>query len=230
MYESVWACDTVYAVWSIIYLSLPKEGIVYKYHPLERRAEGYKRPPTASLLYTGIIVGLSSQLLSHGKSVCVCAVFVGRCVLWLWGCCNCFDEINNSFSPAHHLKAQIFSIFAGGMKRWHNFYLIVCQQLFCCLNCFFLQRCLILFIHLFWHAVLPEQTCSFCFTSPVFVLKKAPKKAKKRAAEGANSNVFSMFEQAQIQEFKEVNAAETTFYFTDFHLAENCREISQRVY
>ncbi|XP_063171648.1 myosin regulatory light chain 2, ventricular/cardiac muscle isoform [Candoia aspera] len=30
----------------------------------------------------------------------------------------------------------------------------------------------------------------------------APKKAKKRA-EGANSNVFSMFEQAQIQEFKE---------------------------
>ncbi|KAG9270619.1 myosin regulatory light chain 2, ventricular/cardiac muscle isoform isoform X1, partial [Astyanax mexicanus] len=33
----------------------------------------------------------------------------------------------------------------------------------------------------------------------------APKKAKKRA-EGANSNVFSMFEQAQIQEFKEVHA------------------------
>uniref|UniRef100_A0A673G4K0 Myosin regulatory light chain 2, ventricular/cardiac muscle isoform-like n=1 Tax=Sinocyclocheilus rhinocerous TaxID=307959 RepID=A0A673G4K0_9TELE len=32
---------------------------------------------------------------------------------------------------------------------------------------------------------------------------QAPKKAKKRAAEGANSNVFSMFEQAQIQEFKE---------------------------
>ncbi|KAA0717428.1 Myosin regulatory light chain 2, ventricular/cardiac muscle isoform [Triplophysa tibetana] len=31
----------------------------------------------------------------------------------------------------------------------------------------------------------------------------APKKTKKRAAEGANSNVFSMFEQAQIQEFKE---------------------------
>uniref|UniRef100_A0A672Y3L4 Myosin regulatory light chain 2, ventricular/cardiac muscle isoform n=1 Tax=Sphaeramia orbicularis TaxID=375764 RepID=A0A672Y3L4_9TELE len=35
----------------------------------------------------------------------------------------------------------------------------------------------------------------------------APKKAKKRTAEGANSNVFSMFEQAQIQEFKEVRAA-----------------------
>lgn len=34
--------------------------------------------------------------------------------------------------------------------------------------------------------------------------QKAPKKAKKRSAEGANSNVFSMFEQAQIQEFKEV--------------------------
>ncbi|NXT30196.1 MLRA protein, partial [Syrrhaptes paradoxus] len=31
---------------------------------------------------------------------------------------------------------------------------------------------------------------------------QAPKKAKKRI-EGANSNVFSMFEQAQIQEFKE---------------------------
>uniref|UniRef100_A0A8C3F6M2 Myosin light chain 2 n=1 Tax=Chrysemys picta bellii TaxID=8478 RepID=A0A8C3F6M2_CHRPI len=31
---------------------------------------------------------------------------------------------------------------------------------------------------------------------------KAPKKAKKRS-EGANSNVFSMFEQTQIQEFKE---------------------------
>uniref|UniRef100_A0A7M4F369 Myosin light chain 2 n=1 Tax=Crocodylus porosus TaxID=8502 RepID=A0A7M4F369_CROPO len=31
---------------------------------------------------------------------------------------------------------------------------------------------------------------------------KAPKKAKKRAG-GANSNVFSMFEQTQIQEFKE---------------------------
>uniref|UniRef100_A0A8C7XFT6 Myosin light chain 2 n=1 Tax=Oryzias sinensis TaxID=183150 RepID=A0A8C7XFT6_9TELE len=36
---------------------------------------------------------------------------------------------------------------------------------------------------------------------------KAPKKAKKRVAEGANSNVFSMFEQAQIQEFKEFMAA-----------------------
>ncbi|NXG58567.1 MLRA protein, partial [Hemiprocne comata] len=32
---------------------------------------------------------------------------------------------------------------------------------------------------------------------------QAPKKAKKKI-EGANSNVFSMFEQAQIQEFKEV--------------------------
>lgn len=42
-------------------------------------------------------------------------------------------------------------------------------------------------------------------------MSKAPKKAKKRAAEGANSNVFSMFEQAQIQEFKEVSAAEPIF-------------------
>uniref|UniRef100_A0A4W5PGK8 Myosin light chain 2 n=1 Tax=Hucho hucho TaxID=62062 RepID=A0A4W5PGK8_9TELE len=32
----------------------------------------------------------------------------------------------------------------------------------------------------------------------------APKKAKKKSAEGANSNVFSIFEQSQIQEFKEV--------------------------
>uniref|UniRef100_A0ABI7XU98 Myosin light chain 2 n=2 Tax=Felidae TaxID=9681 RepID=A0ABI7XU98_FELCA len=35
----------------------------------------------------------------------------------------------------------------------------------------------------------------------------APKKAKKRA-EGANSNVFSMFEQTQIQEFKERGGSE----------------------
>lgn len=34
---------------------------------------------------------------------------------------------------------------------------------------------------------------------------QSPKKAKKRAAEGASSNVFSMFEQAQIQEFKEAS-------------------------
>uniref|UniRef100_A0A8C0DAZ0 Myosin light chain 2 n=1 Tax=Balaenoptera musculus TaxID=9771 RepID=A0A8C0DAZ0_BALMU len=34
----------------------------------------------------------------------------------------------------------------------------------------------------------------------------SPKKAKKRA-EGANSNVFSMFEQSQIQEFKELGVA-----------------------
>ncbi|KAG5834920.1 hypothetical protein ANANG_G00266670 [Anguilla anguilla] len=31
----------------------------------------------------------------------------------------------------------------------------------------------------------------------------APKNTKKRTAEGANSNVFTLFEQAQIQEFKE---------------------------
>ncbi len=47
---------------------------------------------------------------------------------------------------------------------------------------------------------LPHLILSLC--------QKAPKKAKKRAAEGANSNVFSMFEQAQIQEFKEVKAAQ----------------------
>ena len=35
-------------------------------------------------------------------------------------------------------------------------------------------------------------------------LYQAPKKAKKKTAEGG-SNVFSMFEQSQIQEFKEVD-------------------------
>lgn len=44
-------------------------------------------------------------------------------------------------------------------------------------------------------------------SSALLLHQKAPKKAKKRTAEGANSNVFSMFEQAQIQEFKEVRAA-----------------------
>ncbi|EAW97944.1 myosin light chain 2 [Homo sapiens] len=38
----------------------------------------------------------------------------------------------------------------------------------------------------------------------------APKKAKKRAG-GANSNVFSMFEQTQIQEFKELGVPECVF-------------------
>ncbi|XP_006894782.1 PREDICTED: myosin regulatory light chain 2-like [Elephantulus edwardii] len=41
-----------------------------------------------------------------------------------------------------------------------------------------------------------------CPISLPFTLPQSPKKAKKRA-EGANSNVFSMFEQTQIQEFKE---------------------------
>ncbi|PNI64667.1 MYL2 isoform 3 [Pan troglodytes] len=38
----------------------------------------------------------------------------------------------------------------------------------------------------------------------------APKKAKKRVG-GANSNVFSMFEQTQIQEFKELGVPECVF-------------------
>ncbi|PNJ82721.1 MYL2 isoform 3 [Pongo abelii] len=38
----------------------------------------------------------------------------------------------------------------------------------------------------------------------------APKKAKKRTG-GANSNVFSMFEQTQIQEFKELGVPECVF-------------------
>lgn len=43
---------------------------------------------------------------------------------------------------------------------------------------------------------------------------QAPKKAKKRA-EGAGSNVFSMFEQAQIQEFKEVALIYRTSAFSE---------------
>uniref|UniRef100_A0A8C5URH7 Myosin light chain 2 n=1 Tax=Microcebus murinus TaxID=30608 RepID=A0A8C5URH7_MICMU len=39
----------------------------------------------------------------------------------------------------------------------------------------------------------------------------APKKAKKRAEGTANSNVFSMFEQTQIQEFKELRVPECVF-------------------
>lgn len=43
---------------------------------------------------------------------------------------------------------------------------------------------------------------------------QSPKKAKKRA-EGASSNVFSMFEQAQIQEFKEVSARPNVFFHVE---------------
>ncbi|XP_036955597.1 myosin regulatory light chain 2a isoform X1 [Acanthopagrus latus] len=63
---------------------------------------------------------------------------------------------------------------------------------------------------LYLHQSLMCTICSFTFTCTLsassfllFLCQKAPKKAKKRTAEGANSNVFSMFEQAQIQEFKE---------------------------
>lgn len=42
---------------------------------------------------------------------------------------------------------------------------------------------------------------------------QSPKKAKKRTGDGASSNVFSMFEQAQIQEFKEVSARPKCFFF-----------------
>lgn len=42
-------------------------------------------------------------------------------------------------------------------------------------------------------------------TLPIPHPPQAPKKAKRRAvAEGGSSNVFSMFDQTQIQEFKEV--------------------------
>lgn len=42
----------------------------------------------------------------------------------------------------------------------------------------------------------------FCSTSPG--PSQAPRRARKRAEGGASSNVFSMFDQSQIQEFKEV--------------------------
>lgn len=35
-------------------------------------------------------------------------------------------------------------------------------------------------------------------------ISQAPRRARKRAEGGASSNVFSMFDQSQIQEFKEV--------------------------
>ncbi|KAM9522483.1 myosin regulatory light chain 2, ventricular/cardiac muscle isoform-like [Salvelinus alpinus] len=44
---------------------------------------------------------------------------------------------------------------------------------------------------------------------------KEPKKAKKKSAEGANSNVFSIFEQSQIQEFKEVRICLSPYYHDD---------------
>lgn len=39
---------------------------------------------------------------------------------------------------------------------------------------------------------------------------QAPKKAKRRAAAEGSSNVFSMFDQTQIQEFKEVREGDST--------------------
>lgn len=65
----VCVCAHAATVRNIIYLTLPKVVIVYKYHPVELRVGGYKRLPTISPLFTGITVGLTSQLLSHGKTV-----------------------------------------------------------------------------------------------------------------------------------------------------------------
>ncbi|KAF5918151.1 hypothetical protein HPG69_002792 [Diceros bicornis minor] len=44
----------------------------------------------------------------------------------------------------------------------------------------------------------------FCKASPG--PSQAPRRARKRAEGGASSNVFSMFDQSQIQEFKEVRS------------------------
>lgn len=77
-------------------------------------------------------------------------------------------------------------------------------HLFLNIFCYFINilTCAVTFYEVAW---------SVYFISPLLFVSKAPKKAKKRSAEGANSNVFSMFEQAQIQEFKEVRAAELIF-------------------
>lgn len=47
---------------------------------------------------------------------------------------------------------------------------------------------------------------------PLMFLLQAPKKAKRRqaAGDGGSSNVFSMFEQSQIQEYKEVRLSGCT--------------------
>lgn len=50
-----------------------------------------------------------------------------------------------------------------------------------------------------------------CVKSALFSVFQAPKKAKRRAAAGGDSgssNVFSMFEQSQIQEYKEVRLSQ----------------------
>lgn len=52
------------------------------------------------------------------------------------------------------------------------------------------------------------------YTSPFHLSPKAPKKAKKKSAD-SNSNVFSIFEQSQIQEFKEVIICLFPYYHDD---------------
>ncbi|XP_011791911.1 PREDICTED: myosin regulatory light chain 2, ventricular/cardiac muscle isoform isoform X1 [Colobus angolensis palliatus] len=63
-------------------------------------------------------------------------------------------------------------------------------------------------------AILPPQP-------PTVLGFQAPKKAKKRA-EGANSNVFSMFEQTQIQEFKESLALSSRLEFSGM-ISAHCK-------
>lgn len=63
---------TVCGVWSIIYLSLPKEDIVYKYRPVELRVgatKGYPQSPHCSL----------ASLLDWPPS---CSAMVSVCVIW----------------------------------------------------------------------------------------------------------------------------------------------------
>lgn len=60
-----------------------------------------------------------------------------------------------------------------------------------------------IYMHTVFFLEVYKYNTSFLKTISPCLRPKAPKRAKKKATEG-NSNVFSMFEQSQIQEFKEV--------------------------
>ncbi len=75
------ACNTVCAVWSIIYLSLPKEEIVYKYHPVELSVgatKGYPQSPHCSLASLLVWPPSCSAMVS-GVCVCVCVCVCAPC-------------------------------------------------------------------------------------------------------------------------------------------------------